>query len=726
MPGMNLTNTNNPVLHRLRNVLLKHFDDHKYHDVLEDFKAIFNLCKFETEFKCFQKARDAYELLKKDQDVKNYWREASTPLMRETVTLITQLKNKNISRKESEAKFREIVATITENREVRDNYTESFMMLVDSILLGIVPEIDLNYMYSHGNSGASFFCQNFDVAHPVLSCEKVYEEAYNHFLRDINNPKLIANYILEFFFIYLIGCYEIDELKYKTLRVVNAIINKNNNLIRYSEFVKSISIVLANMLAVSTASTSSSITLKQLLKLLNKELAELVYSSIDLSKLKLIESKISLLQNYKNKKYDQVLENFRIIFNECQFESEFKYFQIARTSFYNVEKNNSFCDYWRSLSTPLMIRATKISNDLTQKKFDFDYYVNEFSSIIAELFPDNAKVQSIILESFSIIVKSVFLTQESSDTTLSHHNSHKFYIITSGMGWSGSSAVTDYLREFKTVHPVMGEVRLIEAGYYNLISNFANKEQLFKEAIKFFFIHILGCYELETVSLYKCIKSAKQMLSKAKNIINFANQIKNISIFLADIIRESQHVGKQSNQNLEKIFKSLCSSLFELIALDIPSNAIPLIDNCVHIGNIGTLNYSENIKIVCTFRDPRAIYISQIIENAGFVRDCHQYIQLHKKKRESISNTAANLDEQFKNNIIFINFENFVLQREFREKLVKKLGLSIDDWVLQEKYFKPTISAKNVRNFCNLQDEETKKEVQLIADGLKEYCLDIE
>ena len=722
---INLTDKNNPVLIRLRNVLLNHFDEHKYLDVLEDFRAIFNICKFETEFKCFQKARDAYELLKKEPTVKNYWREASTPFMRETVTLISQLKNKKISRNDSELKFREILTSITENKEVLDNYTESFMMLVDSILSGRVPKIDINHMYTQGNSGTTLFCQCFDVAHPVLSCEKVYEEAYNHFFRNINNPKLISDYVLEFFFVYLIGCYEIDELKYKTLRIVNIFINKNNNLVRHSEFVKKISIILANMLAVSTKSISSNISLKQLLKLLNKELAELVYSNIDSSKLKLIENKVSLLQNYKDKKYDQVLANFKVIFDECQFDAEFKYFQIARTAFYYLEHNQSYSDYWRSLSTPLMTKATKIYNDLIQKKYNVDYYAKEFSSIVAELFPNNTKVQNIISESFSIIVNSVFLIQDSYEISPSHLNSHKFYIITSGMGWSGSSAVTDYLREFKTVHPVMGEVRLIEAGYYNLISNFTNKEQLYKEAIKFFFIHMLGCYELESVNQYKCIKSTKQMIAKAKNIIDFATQIKNISVSLAAIIRESQYVDNKSNDSLEKLFRSLCSSLFELIALDVPFNAIPLIDNCVHIGNIATLNYSENIKIVCTFRDPRAIYISQILENAGFVRDSKQYIQLHRKKRESINNTAANLNKNFKNNIIFINFENFVLQKQFREELIKKLGLKLDDWVLQEKYFKPNVSAKNVRNFCECQDEEIKKDVQLIADELKEYCIDI-
>ena len=83
---INLTDKNNPVLIRLRNVLLNHFDEHKYLDVLEDFRAIFNICKFETEFKCFQKARDAYELLKKEPTVKNYWREASTPFMRDNST----------------------------------------------------------------------------------------------------------------------------------------------------------------------------------------------------------------------------------------------------------------------------------------------------------------------------------------------------------------------------------------------------------------------------------------------------------------------------------------------------------------------------------------------------------------------------------------------------------------------------------------------------------------
>lgn len=434
--------------------------------------------------------------------------------------------------------------------------------------------------------------------------------------------------------------------------------------------------------------------------------------------------KSQLLKHYEQKNHDLVLKYFKSIFYIEGFNVEFKYFSYARTSFNILKTNSIYKDYWQTLSSPYMTYATDLANILISKKFSRDDTKADFSYLIYHLF-DNPSVQNNIIDSFSMLVDAVLSlpVQTRFDESA---ESHDLYLITSGMGWSGSGAITDYLREYSNIKPILGEVGILEEanGFAYFVRNIGKKELVFAHAIRFFFVNLLGCYEIENLSFYKPIRSAKNLLKKTKNLENYSKQIMSVSSTLSDIIRASS-CESYNTDCIEVLLRTLSSKLLALVTLDVSPDKVPLIDNCIHIHNIDLLDYISNIKIICSNRDPRAIYVTRTKECPGFVHDAFSFSQEQKRFRQKIDLNLKNLKQDTLKNIYFVNFEDFVPSKQYRENLALNLGLDLNDWKKVEFYFKPNESIKNVHNFSNLQDESLIKDIHFIENELKDYCLKV-
>lgn len=371
-----------------------------------------------------------------------------------------------------------------------------------------------------------------------------------------------------------------------------------------------------------------------------------------------------------------------------------------------------------------MSYASDLVDILVSKNFSRDDVISDFSYLVYSL-SDNSNVQKNLIGSFSMLVDAVLNipVKTKLDESLVSHN---LYIVTSGMGWSGSGAITDYLREYSNVLPILGEVGILEEanGFAYFVRNIENKEQIFAHAIKFFFVNLLGCYEIKDLSFYKPMRSAYKLINKNINIENYSRQIMSISSTLSDIIRASS--GESYNTDyIETLLRTLSAKLLSLVTLDVPSDNIPLIDNCIHIQHIDLLDYISNIKIICSNRDPRAIYVSRTKENPGFIRNPNSFVQEQKKIRQKIDLHLKNLKHNTLKNVYLVNFEDFVPSKQYRENLALNLGLDLNDWEQSELYFKPNESIKNVNNFTNLQDDSLIKDIQFIEKELKDYCLNI-
>lgn len=427
-------------------------------------------------------------------------------------------------------------------------------------------------------------------------------------------------------------------------------------------------------------------------------------------------------EHFKQKKYDLVLNDFRALFHIKGFDTKFKYFALARTSYSFFKNTSEYKNYWLSLSNPCMLKAYYIANSLISHEKSSKDLTNDFTKLVDLLFDDTI-VKNNFIDSFKILADAYESSEKISDIQTNNLLSHDKVLVVSGSGWSGSSAVLDYLREFSNVAPVLGEVGIIEEdlGFKYFIKSINNKNKIFEHAIKFFFVNLIGCYAVECISFYKPMLSSYKILNNCKNLIDYSLQVKSIAPLLADIIIETQQEN-YSVDNMKLILKDLGKKLLDLITLDVPVDKIPVLDNSIHIQNIDLLNYISDVKVICSFRDPRAIYISMLEERPGFIRDPLNFIREQSNIRKNIESTFTCLEKNSQGNLLILNFEDFVLSKECRENLVSKLGISLNNWNSPEKYFKPEISSKNVRNFINYSDSDTNNDIAIIEKELKQYC----
>ena len=428
-------------------------------------------------------------------------------------------------------------------------------------------------------------------------------------------------------------------------------------------------------------------------------------------------------EHFKNKQYDLVLHDFRSMFFINGFATEFKYFALARTAYGLFKNNNEYKDYWSTLSTPCMRHASYIANNLINCTQPKELLLENFISLVDELFEDDL-VKNNIVCAFKMIVDATLISSDiDSSYSYSNPSKHHNFIAVSGYGWSGSGAILDYFREFNNVEPVFGELGILEEnyGFKFFVKNITNARKLFVHAIKFFFINLICCYDIESLAFYKPMRSSYRVLNKSKDLIAYSLQIKSIAHLLASLIIESKRV-KYEVFNVKQILQSLSKQLLDLITLDIPSNKIPVLDNSIHIKNVDLLNYISGVTVVCSLRDPRSIYISMLKEKPGFIKDPHSFIKEQSDARREIDSSIALLDKNALENLIILNFEDFVLNKECRHNLINKLELNLKDWGKPEQYFKPYESSKNVTNYIDCKDKDIVNDIHLIGKELNVYC----
>ena len=283
-------------------------------------------------------------------------------------------------------------------------------------------------------------------------------------------------------------------------------------------------------------------------------------------------------------------------------------------------------------------------------------------------------------------------------------------IMVSGMGWSGSSALYDYFKEFKQVQEVPGELRHIEGkvSLKTLWACIGNIDKFKKMILEFFAFTLFGygvCYDRER----------KTCLNSARKIANFNNCIeyfRGVNLFCEEIKL------LYLNKYIDPIrFRSAANTLINRIAAVFSStdDEVCLFDNVIHINNISQIKYLDNTFLFCTFRDPRANYIALIKENPHFVKTIEEFVISYRKVRQQFERLYSQLSGDFA--IYKVQFEEFVLSEDYRYSLAKEVGLDLELHSKHE-HFKPWISEKNVFVYEDFPDQ---KAIKYIEAELSQY-----
>jgi hypothetical protein len=328
-------------------------------------------------------------------------------------------------------------------------------------------------------------------------------------------------------------------------------------------------------------------------------------------------------------------------------------------------------------------------------------------------------------------------------------------ITTTGYGTTGSSVVTDFLKEFSNVES-KGEyefrflfdihgVRELEVALFEL-NNRQNSDyyiKAFKRYINYLSKSPVYKYYEETFN-GKFKKISDDFIEKIidikwegywhQDIIN-ENIIRKFFYYLERFIQKKILNQKDSSAKFYKKtmyyarpmshssflteVKSYISKLIE--AMNIKKDFIAL-DQLVPPENTNEfIKYFDDIKIFIIDRDPRDLYLLEKYEYKETwvpFENVKDFVKWYKLTREHRKNEDINYSK-----VMFLNFEDFIYDYETTiNKVINFCSLDKSKWMYKMKYFNPNISIKNTKKW--LVYPQAKNEIKYIEKELKEYLVE--
>ncbi|SHJ80626.1 hypothetical protein SAMN05444401_3924 [Clostridium amylolyticum] len=166
--------------------------------------------------------------------------------------------------------------------------------------------------------------------------------------------------------------------------------------------------------------------------------------------------------------------------------------------------------------------------------------------------------------------------------------------------------------------------------------------------------------------------------------------------------------------------KEYMQELFHVIDLNFKYEYL-VFDQLVPPANINRyLNYFYDLKVVVIDRDPRDIFaINEMYEKESWIpsHDLDVYIKWFRKLRQQ-----AEGEIEDPKNIMRVKFEDTVIKYDdFLKEIYDFIGITDKNHIHKRQYFNPDISIKNIGVYKIYPDQE---KVRIIEQELKEYCYD--
>lgn len=316
---------------------------------------------------------------------------------------------------------------------------------------------------------------------------------------------------------------------------------------------------------------------------------------------------------------------------------------------------------------------------------------------------------------------------------------------------TGSSAVTDYISEFKDVKSLTDyEFRFahdpdgLSELEYNLIENFNRHNsghalKRYKDIVDYYGNHFcVKRYEpyfngnWKKLS-YEYINSLVDFSYKGRWQFDFYDKGRWYEFwhkFPERIMHKTfwrkkpdKHVGMNrgvlyASHPTEKEFLEKTRDYTDKLIKSANPENLPyvILDQLVPSTNIERhARYFNNLKVFLVDRDPRDIYLLNKFEwKCGMVpTDVETFIKWFKYTRSPRKTEDFNPDR-----VMFVKFEDLVYNyEETTSKIAEFIGLSKENHINPKKLFNPSVSIKNTKTWEKYQTEDIK----LIEKELKEY-----
>lgn len=342
-------------------------------------------------------------------------------------------------------------------------------------------------------------------------------------------------------------------------------------------------------------------------------------------------------------------------------------------------------------------------------------------------------------------------------------------ITCAGYYGSGSSAITDFLSEFKGVKSLGDEFECcfihepygisdlqfhIVDNYHRNCSGFALKKfkQLVDNLVKNDFCRWYCNYEkyfngnfkkysYEYINQLTATEFVghwhfdeyeygddyvkKYQKEYKKNIFKYRllkllsalklHSVPNSQMIMPNLLKNEITLTPYNNDKFFEITKNYLTKLFESIANDCD---YLMVDQLVPPSNlVRYLNYMDNLKVVCVERDPVDVYLSEVeLWHAGvFPNNAQDFVKWYRQIR-----LDKNRDKEDVNRVLRIKFEDFIYHYErISQQIIEFLGLNSEDQIAKFSKFDPKVSINNI----NLSSKFPARanDVEYIKENLKEY-----
>lgn len=279
-------------------------------------------------------------------------------------------------------------------------------------------------------------------------------------------------------------------------------------------------------------------------------------------------------------------------------------------------------------------------------------------------------------------------------------------IITCGAGYSGTGAVTAYLRELDGLCLPFGTREIAVAkknyGLHRLLSKWHewSREERLGELRDVTLKAILGvpCYESQA--------SVDRVHSRS---------ITWNSLFLDEGL-EHAHVKALGEYSVNFIrgaaaavdageLQRVCA-LFLNSVLRVKGGETLLFNNCIHQTQVDMCRLLENAKVVVVVRDPRDQFVAHQTETRGKGTTVDAFIKKRKRADSAVDRYLASGAD----NVRVFRFEDFVSEASVRDEVKEWTGLSGFRAAREGRFFVPEKSAGNVgihRKWKNASDIRT-------------------
>jgi hypothetical protein len=335
------------------------------------------------------------------------------------------------------------------------------------------------------------------------------------------------------------------------------------------------------------------------------------------------------------------------------------------------------------------------------------------------------------------------------------------FINVSGFFYSGSSAMVDLLKEFKSFYESNAEIRFIKDPYgiaqmenalvnnWELINSSAaisdflelcrkgcrNGKGLFapagfnlKKTISGDFLKITEDY-IEDLTDYSYKKDfyhykfkkpyLKYVFDRYRWAIEYLSKgnLKTANRNIATC-----YFAHPTQERFNTATQRYFDRLFENHVSDGADESFIILDQAISPNNTQVIHrYFHKSKMIIIDRDPRDMYVDSIQWGDGMERHyqtkeaAERYILQAKALRENII-----LDSD----ILYVRFEDLIINYdETRLKILHFLGLEEKDHILKKKFLKPEVSIKNIGIWRKFYDD-CHEAIDAIKDALPKLCYD--